>query len=244
MFNSEKVFNKQQMKGLAELLSIPKQPHSQPSRQYPKSAISCEEMYARANNNIAEIAFQQRKDKPYIIMPYIHKTDFIRVMEIIKENWNNLSSRSNYEELQSKFEISFKNQTSMNKPKKSNIIRVIKDKNLSVVGFITYLLHQKKQQISRKGFGLSSTPRRSAMDTHINVGYIELVAIDKNNHRSGLGTLLLQQAIDDLSSKGSKTIDLHVLNTNFAAINCYMKLDFTLNLIDDKVSNFIKTIEK
>lgn len=226
-----------QTEGLAEILSTFKPSHSKAIRRYPNPATSPEEMYERANDNIAEIALLQRKDKPFVIVPYIHKKDIRQVMEIAKNNWHNLTNAPDDGRGYRRFKASFKNRDSMNKNGYLTI-KVIKNKNLSVIGFITYLLYSKNQIPSHKWFNFFSKPIKS-----YTAGHIELVAIEQNNRQSGLGKSLLEYAIDDLRSQNAKAVDLYVLTTNLPAIDCYKKVGFEIKDHCGDSITMIKTIK-
>lgn len=58
--------------------------------------------------------------------------------------------------------------------------------------------------------------------------YLTLILIDNSSRGSGLGKLLLESSISDLSKRGFSTYKLEVLKNNTKALKMYEKFGFTV----------------
>lgn len=110
-------------------------------------------------------------------------------------------------------------------------IKVATYKN-RVVGFVTYYVHNE-------------------------VGTIQIIAVDKNSRRMGIGKKLMEEAINDLMKKNIKIIHLITRKDDISAQCLYKKMGFEeINLSDEETEennknnkqepplNFILKIEK
>jgi len=58
------------------------------------------------------------------------------------------------------------------------------------------------------------------------VGYLDLMAVDLQHRKQGIGTALLNSVLDQFKGQGIDTVHLDVPSTEQDAIKLYQKLDF------------------
>lgn len=164
--------------------------------------------------------------------------DFEQAKQLLQENWNELIGNDKsctIETLNGYSEYLFKNQKSANYPGYPLILKVIKNTG-GIIGFIGYVLYDSANN-DRDYAG------PYMMNPPLDRGHIEILAIDSGYRKKGLAKKLLEYAIQDLTQKGAKKINVGVNHENKSALGLYHKIGFVKNrTFDDQSTILIKIV--
>jgi ribosomal protein S18 acetylase RimI-like enzyme len=79
--------------------------------------------------------------------------------------------------------------------------------------------------------GYVKVRQNSPLPSNAHVLLIGGLAVDPNEQRHGLGTLLVEKAIEEAVNSGAKHLKLHVLGTNAVAIRIYERCGFAVEAV-------------
>jgi ribosomal protein S18 acetylase RimI-like enzyme len=175
---------------------------------------------------LAECNAQQadaQSKQSFTIADFNWETDGEQVIEIMKKNWSTCAVGSEYDHA-TVLHI-FKDGKSVNRNGWGASIKVLKDNNNNKVGgFIVYVGYQCWPAAGGGQYDIFAM--NSDRTPVINIGHIELVAVDEAYRRSGLASMLIRHATDDLKKMGAKNVNIYVEDDNKPALRCYQKLGF------------------
>jgi ribosomal protein S18 acetylase RimI-like enzyme len=79
--------------------------------------------------------------------------------------------------------------------------------------------------------GYVKVRRNSELASNAHVLVIGGLAVDPNEQRHGLGTALVEKAIEEATNSGAKQLKLHVLRTNAVAMRVYERCGFSVEAV-------------
>lgn len=201
---------------LTALVSVPllgMEPH-QNSTALQRLATYCKHIIG-VNSQV-----DQKPAQKFTITNFNWETDGQQALSILKQNWARCVS--SYPEYDHEVALAiFKEKQSANKSGHRLEIKVLKDNENAVLGFITYVGYQRQPG----GIHICQINTDTGKPA-VNCGHIELLAVDESCRRSGAATTLIHTAIEDLKKMGAKAVDINVQKTNVPAVRCYQKLGF------------------
>lgn len=163
--------------------------------------------------------------------------DFEQAKELLQENWQELvGDQPCTDQLCIMYaDYFFKDKKSANYRPYPLLLKTIKNTG-GLIGFIGYVLYDSANN-DRDSVG------PCMMNPPLDRGHIEILAIDSAYRKKGLAKKLLEYAIQDLTQKGAKKINVGVQYDNQSAIKLYRKLGFVQDrTFDDQSIILVKIV--